>query len=539
MTTGENSNLSDSAPDAAALPAQETKPQRQPLPDIADLLFVFLAFLMVNWLPGFVLNDGSIGWHVATGQYILQHGQIPHTDLFSNTFSTRPWVPYEWLADVLAAFLVQLGGIKMLGTAAACAVAWLIALLYLECRREGCHFILAMALCLLGAITSTIHWHARPHLFTFFGVYLFSRHLERYRRGEESAKRLMITLFITMVIWSNAHPAFLVGIAIVIIYMISELIIFIATAPEARGDTAQRLKIFALTLLAVIAATFINANAGQLYHYILVYLSQSYVLQHTNEYMPPNFKQLHAICMALIFFAFVVGLALTRRRPALAQFLMVMAFAWLAVNSMRNEPLFVIVAIPITGYVWSNVSLEPWFGAGYSAAPWLDGISRKLRAISANVNEVESLCTMHLLPIVTTVLLFVSCLFGGNLGPLELVRSEFDPKTHPTTTLACIKENKLDWRQGLNFDNWGGYIYYKTGERVFIDDRLDFYGTPFMADYGDIVQFAPGYEELLKKYKIDWVLFPKESTFLQHLLRTGQWRTLCEDKAALLLIRNR
>src|SRR3954470_10961426 len=45
-----------------------------------------------------IFNDGDVSWHIATGQWILQHGAIPRTDPFSFTWAGKPWVPIEWLA---------------------------------------------------------------------------------------------------------------------------------------------------------------------------------------------------------------------------------------------------------------------------------------------------------------------------------------------------------------------------------------------------------------------------------------------------------
>ena len=47
-----------------------------------------------------IFNDGDVSWHIATGQWILDHRAIPHTDPFSFTWAGKPWVPIEWLAEV-------------------------------------------------------------------------------------------------------------------------------------------------------------------------------------------------------------------------------------------------------------------------------------------------------------------------------------------------------------------------------------------------------------------------------------------------------
>ena len=68
-----------------------------------------------------IFNDGDVSWHIATGQWILDHRAIPHVDPFSFTWAGKPWVPIEWLAEVFYASAYRLagyGGVAALVTAA-------------------------------------------------------------------------------------------------------------------------------------------------------------------------------------------------------------------------------------------------------------------------------------------------------------------------------------------------------------------------------------------------------------------------------------
>jgi hypothetical protein len=515
----------------------ESVNKRQPLPDFADIIFILILMLLVNLLPDYVLGDGSTGWHLYTGQYILTHGQIPHSDLFSYTFPNRAWVPYEWLFDLCAAGLYRLGGIKLVAIATDCLLALLFSLVYHECRKEKCHFLLAMLLTVLGILTSTIHWLARPHLFTFFGILIFSRTLEAFRRGDISSRRLVLTLAITMVIWANAHPAFLIGLGLVGIYYGCETFIALLSGDaELKAAAWRRSNWLGIGLLASIAASFINANGFQLYAYIFQYLHHSDVIAKTNEFMPPNFHDLHAVCLALLFFAFVVGLFLTRKRIGLSPLMMVLALAWLSINSMRNEPLFAIAAVPIIASLYSDCDPSAIFnGASFATSSWVNKIANVWRHFGNVVDEVETHCNLHILPLVATLVLVIACCAGGKLFGMELVSADFDPEKKPTTTLLAME--KLPEKGGFNLDNWGGYIAFKTNRRVFIDDRLDFYGHDFFMDYGNIISLTGNWHGLLDKYKINWILLPKESTLLGVLKNTGDWSVDTKDKAAVLLVR--
>ncbi|HEY9793502.1 MAG TPA: hypothetical protein V6D22_24090 [Candidatus Obscuribacterales bacterium] len=525
----------DPSPDTMAPASTPTTAPRTPLPDFADIIYLLILLLLINLKP-MVLGDGSTGWHLYTGQYILSHHQIPHIDLFSYTFPDKAWVPYEWFFDTVAATLFNIGGIKMVAVAADCSLALLFSLVYYGCRKRGCHFLLAMFFTVLGILTSTIHWLARPHLFTFFGVLIFSSALESFRRGEIKFKRLLITLGLTMLVWANAHPAFLFGFALIAIYLVCETFIALIGAADSSKSAWRRSQALALTLVACIAVSFINPNGWQLHAYILQYLHHSDVIAATQEFMPPDFHKMHAVCMALLFFAFVVGLFISRRKIALSPLMMVLAFAWLGINSMRNEPLFSIIAVPVIASLYADCDLSVLFdGVSAKTASWFNQLAGFWRRVGETVNEVESSCDMHLIPVAATIFLFAVCLSGGNFFGMPVVVDDFDPATKPSTTLEAMK--KLPEKGGFNLDNWGGYITYKTGRRVFIDDRLDFYGRDFFLDYAHIIGLSRDWKDLIDKYKINWILLPKEATLIDVLRKTPDWEVAGEDKAAILIVR--
>ncbi|MCB9642032.1 MAG: hypothetical protein H6728_03075 [Myxococcales bacterium] len=61
-----------------------------------------LGLLGLAWgLAATPLKHDDLFWHLQTGEWIVQHTQIPHQDLFSYTRQHTPWVTHEWLFAVL------------------------------------------------------------------------------------------------------------------------------------------------------------------------------------------------------------------------------------------------------------------------------------------------------------------------------------------------------------------------------------------------------------------------------------------------------
>src|SRR5258708_12643622 len=67
------------------------------LPSLSDLAFL-LPILVLFWCStgvGWLLTDSDTGWHIRTGEWILQNGRVPATDFFSFTNAAHPWFPRD------------------------------------------------------------------------------------------------------------------------------------------------------------------------------------------------------------------------------------------------------------------------------------------------------------------------------------------------------------------------------------------------------------------------------------------------------------
>lgn len=512
------------------------------LPSIGDLLYVAVLLLLFGILPNFLLfNDGSTGWHLVTGHFVLENMRVPNTDLISYTFPDQHWVAYEWLFDTVIAGLDKLGGLKLVATAAGSAIALLFFLLYGSCRKSGCQALLAVLLCFLGVLVSAVHWLVRPHLVTFFGVYIYSQMLERFWQGELSGKALFIWLAAAMLIWTNSHPAFIIGFVMVGIYLSCDLATTLLAGKEASSQAWARCKTLAAALAASLAASLLNPYGLKLYSYIFDYLTKTTsILKETEEYNSPVFHgTMQPACLELLFFSLAVALAICTRKLGLPRLMLVLAFAHLSLTSMRNMPLFVIVSLPAIASLLATAQPTVLIDETAAEFAWskpAQWLKTRWADLGARLNDAESLCTRHALPVACTIVMTISCFFGGRIGPLVLVDCEFDPLRFPSENLKLLED--LDPKHGLNLDNWGGYLRYKTGNRVFIDDRADFYGSKFYLDYAAMARTESNWRDLLEKYKIEWALFPTKHALALELKLDPDWKVAGVDHSSSLFVRN-
>src|SRR5579871_1642948 len=89
---------------------------RLAIPSLSDLFFLaigvwlFVSGGAVGWQG--LLADADTGWHIRTGQYIIEHHAVPRTDLYSFSKPGAPWYAWEWITDVLDGALHRTAGLK-------------------------------------------------------------------------------------------------------------------------------------------------------------------------------------------------------------------------------------------------------------------------------------------------------------------------------------------------------------------------------------------------------------------------------------------
>ncbi|HND67444.1 MAG TPA: hypothetical protein PL112_11635 [Candidatus Obscuribacter sp.] len=513
----ENSPASTSEEPAPAAAAAKASP----LPNVGDLIFVGVCQLLLFMRPNYIFSDGSTGWHLVSGFHILNQHVIPRSDIFSFTFPGKTWVAYEWLSDAFMAWLVSLGGLNLLASVCAFAIAFLVLSLYQRMRSFGCHFAPAMLFSIIGLLASANHWLVRPHLFTFFGIYIFYTRLEDYYRGRLSLKWLFIWLLPTMLIWVNTHPAFLFAFAITGLYLC------VTTGGVLLGRrSAREIPVLAGLLTALVLVSFINPYGMELYQYIREYLHGTAILAVTDEFRSPDFKHnLHAFFLEVLFACLLFGFYL-RGRVTAASLAMCLAFGHLALGAVRNISLFAIVALPVLGQLYGSAAFT------YLETSWLGKRLASMGKSTGEFNEQEGLSNFHFLPLLYCLVILV-----GSFSGLIKQSAGFDAESQPRETLTYIREHKLKPEKGFNLDNWGGILSYELSYPVFIDDRADFYGERFYQQYGQICETRPGWKESFDKLERDWVIFPKESSLVQALKQDSGWSVAAEDKASTLLVR--
>ena len=252
--------------------------------------------------------DPDSWWHFRTGQWIVDHAQVPATDPFSGYGMGKPWVAYSWLFDILVyALFTKLGLMGILVFTV--SMSFLIAIvLHGALRSAGLPFIaevfpVAVA---LGAMSSLLT--PRPWLFSilFFTVELFI--LFHVRRTDKIAPLLALPPLFAL--WANLHIQFIYGLAVLGLFLVEVLL---SQVPFVSLYQRHRPNIFlgrlSLLLLACLVATLITPYHFRLYTPILEYIGQTGAFQVVLELLPLSFRTLTdwLVIGLTIVAAFVLG----------------------------------------------------------------------------------------------------------------------------------------------------------------------------------------------------------------------------------------
>jgi hypothetical protein len=506
------------------------------LPSFTDFAFLMPIAYLFGTLGGArsLLNDCDTGWHIRTGEWILAHGAVPRHDPFSFSKPGEAWFAWEWLSDVLMAWLNSVDGLRAVLLASVALICATFTLLYLLARRKS-NVVVAIWVTMVAAAASSIHWLARPHLFTLLFLVVFYWGLERVREGRRTAAGIpWFAIFpaITL-LWTQLHGGFFVGILMISAYGGGEFLHFLFSPDaEERKAAWKSARGYFLSAAACAAVSLVNPYTYHLHMHLAQYLQNPWNSQHINEFLSPSFHQPRAVFFEafLVLGAAAAWWSFTRRRFTEVIFIAVWAHAGLLAS--RNIPLFVIVAAPV---IAAAIQCALDHASEAKVAGWVGALALRFNRLVLQTQEKEAISRWHLVSAAGFVLM-AAMFFAPH--PHEKFRAEFDPKRYPEAALAAMRlESKT---RIFTHDEWGDYLIWSLypKNRVFVDGRSDFYGNDFEDKYLDVLHVKYGWEKTLATFGVDTILMPLDAPLTGALKESSRWRLVYDDGSALVFRSN-
>ena len=448
------------------------------------------AVLLAN--GNLLLGDSDTYWHIAVGKWILAHGTLPHTDIYSFTKAGEPWISSSWLAQVLFAAAYECAGWAGPIVLAALAVAIAFALFarILGSRLPAKY---AISIALAALLLSALHLFARPHVLVLPVMIAWVNGLLRASEQREPPSFWLLPL---LALWANLHGGFVFGLVLVAPFALDAL--FNAEQPR-RMQLALRWALFGVAALAACCATPYGWDSilasrkildlGELLH--LIY-----------EWMPVDFGYFgpfEACILAAIAGALYCGVRLTAPR-----IILVLGLLHMALSHVRNVEIFALLApLVVLTPLASQFAFEPARFARL-ALPAAAGLAFIVAA--------------------------------STLAFAATHRFEAPASQAPAAALDVVKQRNA--KRILNDLPFAGYFISK-GIPVFVDGRAELYGERFVMAYYRAMQLKDVNVllDLLKRHDIDATVLMPETPAVSFLDHASGWQRIYADGHAVVHMR--
>ncbi len=509
------------------------------MPSITDVIFLLLLLaLAYGGLQQRLLGDAGTGWHIRNGQQILATHAFSRQDSFSYTMTGHPWFAWEWLYDLAAGIIYSRMGLNGVIFLSALLIAGTFAGLFRKAVARNRYPLIAAFLVVLAVFASSIHFLARPHLFTWVFTLIFWDILEGATAARPVSRlRRLYWLPALMLLWVNIHGGFLLGLALIGLYFLGALWeTATADAPAERISAKATARQLGITGVLAFLATFLNPYGYKLWLHIYGYLGSRFYMNNIQEFLSPNFHGAAEKFFAALLLLSLLGLAINRSRLRPSHLLVMLFSVYMGLYAARNIPiasiLLVLTSTPLLAGAVEQGSVSE------ELAPRTRNLFLCWKNFAARMAGTELGLRGHLLPLAAVVITLVVCLNGGRLRARPLMSAHFSGQRFPVAAADFLAAQGIR-SQVFNPDYWGGYLIYRLGPgyKVFMDDRHDFYGEPFVRDYLKVKHIEPGWQQVLEKQRVNWVLIPPDWTLANALKELPQWRVLYDDHRAILFAR--
>jgi len=358
--------------------------------------------------------------------------------------------------------------------------------------------IIAFPVTILAAFASNLHWLTRPHIFTFLFVTIWTHQL-----GNRSSKWWLFPII--MLIWANTHGAFIAGFAIWFAFFAGWVWDFILK--NETKSTGIKLGIIGISSLL---ATLINPVGWRLWDTSVGYFGSRFLVDRTIEYQSPNFHISNTWPFLIMLIVFFLAHGLKGKLRMHETFLLV-GWSVLSLYNARNIPIFAIVTAPYLGQLIQENIKE----------------IQIINQIEQNLVKIESGLKGYVFNYVAIILITMIALKNPS--------NKFNPYAFPVDATNWLETNPQDGKM-YNFFTWGGYLLYRLWpeQQVFIDGQTDFYGEALSIEYVQVESLQPGWENVLAKYNVSWVI-TQSGQPLEGALLANDWVLIYQDKTAVIL----
>lgn len=467
------------------------------------------------------ITDPDFYWHLKTGQYLLETRSIPSVDIFSSVKFGSEWVTHEWLSELLMYSIFKWFGYLGLIVMFSGIVTATFGIVYRRCKEVAPHPYIAGFALIVGAAATMPTWGVRPQMLSMLFASIFVLVLgDYYRDVRTKAIWLLVPL---MVVWVNMHAGFAMGLALIVLTIVSLLTDSLLLPNESIKKTWPRLRGLCLLFAACVGAVCLNPSGARMYSYPFETLTSHAMMQYIQEWKSPNFHEPMFQALALLFLVTFSALALSGKRPRPGELLVLVVTALATLRSSRNVPFFALVAIPLLAeHSWQWVINQPW-------GQWFTKPEKRETGSALSLKIV-----LNILLLLITPLTVIAIRVGNSVANQQATEAGL----YPAAAVNFIAKEKPP-QPIFNEYVWGGYLIWRLYPeyRVNMDGRADVYGDALVEEFLAVHDGEPKWREALQRQGIRTVLVKPDVPLASLLREDSAWQKVFEDNASIIFVR--
>lgn len=439
-----------------------------------------VAFLIV-WLLLFAagrsafFKDPGTFWHIKTGELILEKGFIDK-DPYTFTFADTWWIPYQWLGEVMMATTHRIGGFDTQLLGAVTIIAALFAWLTARFLRTGLHPILVGVVIALSLAAAGSHFHVRPHLFTLAATAFVMALLVDTDAARPRLKRLI--WFVPLcVLWTNIHGGVLGGIGTIGIAFVGWVLFWKLGRPSP-VQSWRDAGLLALIALGCVLSSFASPYGADMPKTWHVIMGASELREIIAEHRPLDVTAVYAwpvLALALVYLFVLFG---TKRNAIRVSWLLPIVWLVLTFSRCRHASLFAVVTVVAITGMWKHTRWALWLAA------------RRPDFYQPGSAETRPWWASVWLPVAVVL---TSLTLQAAHVPVPVIGSgwaTYDPELWPLEVLDALKANEPKPGEpnklfNAGYVDGGFVIYHAPGYKVFVDDRCEVFGGPWLKKFAD------------------------------------------------------
>lgn len=508
-------------------------------------LLVAILFVAIFAMAARVQVDTDTWWHLASGRWMVQHGQVLKHDPFSHTMLGKPRIQHGWLVQIVLYRLYAALGHTGLVLAMAAVVT--LAFAFVFPLGGGSPYLRAFTT-VLAAITSAVVWVARPQIVSFLLTAVFAYLLDRYKRRGRAP--LWLLPFLT-VLWVNCHGAFITAFLLLGGYVVGEGLNWLigwrppSIPPACGGEASERqgglsarqIRTLVLVTLICLAVVVLNPQTYRMYTYPFQTVSIGVLRDFIQEWRSPDFHGLHLHPFIWMLLLTLAAMGFSGQRADLTDVGLVAGFAYLSLLAGRNIALFALLDGPVLARYGAPALARL---AGAVQARWSDmpADSETLPAGQPQAGTRRPLGPrLAFLNWALLGLVALAALIKVAMPLLPTEREKAMADFLPVEAVHYIQRERLPGPM-FNSYNWGGYLIWTLypDHLVFVDGRTDLYDDPFLRNYLDVVLVQENWRKVLARYGVRFVLIERDSALARFLAADDGWQQRYADDLAVIFV---